>query len=941
VPDLRLGQSSGPPGTVVRASGTGARSRERITIVLGNNLATADAIASTQGSWTTNVTIPTAPGGRLKVQASGAGGQAAEASFTVTPIIGLVQASGFPGSRVELKGEGFLPNQSGIPINFGDLLVGSASAEPLGSWLEEIIIPPSAAGAYRLRVPGSGSALQVSFRVTAGLSVSKPQGSPGETITVVGSGFARDERGITVYLGDETLGTGIIANEDGAWNLRFKIPPLPTGAYVVFADGSLTPSANIREDALVLGTHLSLSDSSGTPGMTIEVKGAGFLVNEAEIYVTYDDVVVAQGISADSFGSFARSFVVPASTSGSHLIAAISSNDGKDGNATTESRFQIEPGISLAQAKGPPGKSLMISGAGFGADEQNISLTYDGTPVISGIAANNLGSFQSSFLIPPSGAGPHSIKARSSVSGAADSSGQTFAVIPSLELSAATGNIDLTVTIIGHGFEPGSTAILTYDQLTQATVTADGDGSVRLNFRIPESEKGEHVIRLTDERRNSEPALFIVENTPPVAPSLREPGDGGSGGFLGGFQPKTRWQNVEDPSGVRYTLQIATDPDFDDVILEKAGLEKPRYTLVDQEKLPRGSYFWRVRAIDKASNESGWSNVRELQSGIMPIWLLSVLAAIGFLASGGGAYVLTQSRKRARATAISDLIQILPPRVTPALSAPPSAPSLAAPSLAAPLRRALPSPFRGPKALSREDQARLEHVMVFIHSIPLPEVAANLDWIDEMIQIGGGVKEDIYEQILEGQLDLVYQPAWLQHPTYNAMGHLAQLGPFLQSLEEHVKIVNECSQQTVTLLRAIAGDISAEPPLDTLNGNRWRFVLTVAVGTLAWFWGTHLENPSSRDYAIEPSQDSERGGPDEPPLVSLKGAESSPFIGPILEGLSEDDARLFRDLHVQRRISYRTSEAAQVLAAKLASSDLLRHQIIERTSQLGQQSTPR
>ncbi|MCH7620973.1 MAG: hypothetical protein IH870_03655, partial [Chloroflexi bacterium] len=938
---LRLNFSSGAPGTVVRVSGTGAGSRDRITIVVGEDLATVKVNANSQGVWTSSVTIPVAPGGLLNILARGTGGQAAEASFRVTPIIRVAQAKGFPGSRVELKGDGFLPNQGGIPISFGGSLVDSASADSSGSWLVEIIIPHAAAGSYPISVPGSTSALRVLFSVTAGLSLSTPVGAPGGTVTVVGSGFAGDEKDITLYLGNETVGTGIIANADGTWDIRFKIPSLPSGTYIVSAAGSITSSANIREQALVLGPLLTLNASSGTPGMTIEVRGAGFVANAEEIYFTYDGVVVAQGIGTDALGSFARSFVIPPSTSGNHLIAVTSSSRREDGNDTTEIRLLIKPEISLESSKGPPGSSVMISGAGFGANEQGISLTYDGNPVVSGISADSLGSFQSSFLVPLSGAGPHSIQANSPLSGAADTSGQGFTVSPSLELSEITGNIGLQIRIIGEGFEPGSTVILTYDDLTKATVTADDFGSIRLEFRIPESQKGEHVIMLIDDQQNDEQAFFAVENTPPVAPSLREPSDGSSGGFLGGFKPRTRWQDVEDPSGVRYTLQIATDPDFDDVILEKAGLERPRYTLADEEKLPRGNYFWRVRATDRASNESGWSNAYELQSGTMPIWLLSVLALIGFLTSGGGVYAFYQGRKRAKQDALTDLVQLLPPRVTPALGAPPSVPSLAAPS-----RRALTSPFRGARALSIEEEARLEHVVVFLGSIPLLEVSSHLDWLEEMIETIGGIKEDIHEQLLQGELDLIYQPDWLQHPTYNGLRQIPQLLPFLRSLEEYVWTINECARDTMSLLQAIADDLSTAPPLETSNGNRWRFILTVGLGSLTWFWGTHLANPSSRDYVIDSGQDSEADDPNELSQVSLNpvslsGEESSPFGGLILEGLTEDDATFFRDLHIQLRVNYRADEAAQALAAKLASTDLMRHQIMERTAQLGQLSQRR
>ena len=59
----------------------------------------------------------------------------------------------------------------------------------------------------------------------------------------------------------------------------------------------------------------------------------------------------------------------------------------------------------------------------------------------------------------------------------------------------------------------------------------------------------------------------------------------------------------------------------------------------------------------------------------------------------------------------------------------------------------------------------------------------------------------------------------------------------------------------------------------------------------------------------------------------------------ILQKLTMDDAKFFRELHIKLRASYRTNEAAQILAAKLASTDLLRHHIIAKISQLGQTSS--
>ena len=932
---LRVEPTSGAPGTVVRVNGSGARTRARISVVVGNNLATVEVDASVQGVWSADLTIPTAPGGRLTMVASGPSGKGASTSFTVTPAISVAKPTGFPGSRLTLKGAGFQASQSGVPITFGETIVGSASADPLGSWSVEINIPHAAAGTYPISVPGAGSDVRLLFNVTAGVSLSTGRGAPGETVTVVGSGFISDERDITLELGDRTVGTGIIANADGTWSIRIKIPPLPAGSYRLSANGSLTTSANIQEDVLVLGPLLTVNIPSGNPGMTINVSGKGFGSNESDIDITYAGEVVVPGVGADVLGAFARSFVIPASPSGTHIIDVSRSGGSGTGSGSTEIGFQVQPGLTLEYPEGSPGNQIQIFGSGFGPNEPNISLLYDNDTVATGVTADAMGSFEESFDIPPSGAGTHAIQAKSPFSGSAGILGQDFTVLPSLALSAIAGNVGLKVMVTGQGFEPNSTVALSYDEQDQASVTGDVDksGSFRLGFQIPESAQGEHAIWL-DDLKNREQISFTIEDTAPQPPSLKEPNDGSSGGFFGGFQPATNWSPVEDPSGVTYTLQIAADRDFDQIILEKEDLENPRYTLAEEEKLPRGDYFWRVKAVDKASNESEWSNSNALASGLIPIWLLVMLVALGLVVTGGGAYAFFNSRRAVREEPIPpEFIRILQPEAAPAIAAP-----TAAPSLAAPVRRALPSPFRRARGLSPEEQARLQLVVDFVNSIPLLELSSDLGWLEEMIETMGGVKEEIYEQVLEGEIDLTYQPAWLQHPTYEELRQIPQAGSFLQGLEGYIGVVNECASHTVVLLRRIAGDLSTAPPMENLSGNRWRFSLTVGLGTLAWFRGTYLGQPSARDYLIQPAEFSETWDINQPPPMEFHGAEASPFPGLILDGLAEEDADFFRDLHIQLRIRYRTYEEARTLASKLASTDAMRAQITEGITQLGQQA---
>ena len=64
---------------------------------------------------------------------------------------------------------------------------------------------------------------------------------------------------------------------------------------------------------------------------------------------------------------------------------------------------------------------------------------------------------------------------------------------------------------------------------------------------------------------------------------------------------------------------------------DKYVLPQSQYILTEDEALSKGDYYWRVKAIDGAENESDWTNVQLLKIGIMEWWQL-VLAIIGGIA---------------------------------------------------------------------------------------------------------------------------------------------------------------------------------------------------------------------------------------------------------------------------------------------------------------------
>jgi hypothetical protein len=67
------------------------------------------------------------------------------------------------------------------------------------------------------------------------------------------------------------------------------------------------------------------------------------------------------------------------------------------------------------------------------------------------------------------------------------------------------------------------------------------------------------------------------------------------------------WSDVTDPSGVTYSLQVDDNADFSSPIVSKEGLTASTYTLTKDEALPKGTYYWRVEAVDGAGNTAGWT----------------------------------------------------------------------------------------------------------------------------------------------------------------------------------------------------------------------------------------------------------------------------------------------------------------------------------------------
>jgi len=115
----------------------------------------------------------------------------------------------------------------------------------------------------------------------------------------------------------------------------------------------------------------------------------------------------------------------------------------------------------------------------------------------------------------------------------------------------------------------------------------------------------------------------------PAKPILSSPANDSRVGFIGKQALTFQWTVVPEFSGVSYKLQITSDPSFVNLTIpEVSGLTETSYTLPQGQALPYGTYYWRMKAIDSAQNDSGWTAPHSFQVGLMPLWTFIVIVVV-------------------------------------------------------------------------------------------------------------------------------------------------------------------------------------------------------------------------------------------------------------------------------------------------------------------------
>ena len=472
--------------------------------------------------------------------------------------------------------------------------------------------------------------------LAASVTVLPPSGPVDKTVTVSGIGFtANNPYTITFAYGTPfslSVGRGIVVNNGEIPLTSFSVPSIPGGAYTIRVETFGETGEHVSRTFLIV-PDIDLDQSYGYVGDRATVDGTGFTAGKNVVIYFEDEAVTTT--ETDENGRFADApLTVPESFRGTHTVRAVDefNNYATDSYSTRES-------LTIAPTTGTPGDEVTVNGTGFKSNRP-ITINLHGDVVSSTSPeprSNDKGSFSHVFAVPLRPNGTYEIEA----SDGTNQARTNFTIVSGVSITPTTGTAGTKLTVTGSGFSGQVT--VKYDDEVVATTIADSSGEFSANFDAPPSIPGVHTVVASD-GIHTKTLTFTMESKAVPVPMPLLPTAGTEA------EPTARfgWEDVKD-SGlpITYTLQIASDGDFTSIVLEKKGLSKSEYIITEGEKLKPGGksapYYWRVKAIDSAANESAWSTPQSFYVGStfsLAKWGLYVLIGLGVLLIGFLGFVL-------------------------------------------------------------------------------------------------------------------------------------------------------------------------------------------------------------------------------------------------------------------------------------------------------------
>jgi 5-hydroxyisourate hydrolase-like protein (transthyretin family) len=631
IAEVEIDESQGFVGDQVQVEGLGFAPDEYVilkydNIEINDYIVNGDDQVDSEGTFSFVFAIPPSIKGTHTIKVIGENSRVEEEfTFTVSPSVTLSASSGIAGTVITVYGEGFNRSKY-VDIYFGSTKIDDNNAavrtdrtNSAGSITYLLTVPATAAaGTYTITIEDeSNDNITASATFTVALNsvitLSKNTGNVGDTITVSGANFSPNTT-LSILFDSIVVSSATITDASGNFSATITIPAAVSGAHAI--------KVGAVQQTFTVTSKMVLDKTQGIAGTTVTITGTGF-AGSTSIVATFNNAALTLNSSVtDASGGFTATFTVPAVAAGTYEVKVIA------GSTQTANFTVVDPSISLDKNSGKVGESITITGTNF-AVGSTITFTIDGATSsnLPSTTANANGGFTVSFNIPAIAGGAHTLAVTSGVI----SKSAQFTVAANASIAPVSGNVGTSVTVTGTGFTANAPVTIKYNGSVVASGTSTtSNGSFSATFNVPASPGGIRTVEVSDGTNTISSLVFAMETTAPPSPTLTLPENASKQKEIITFD----WSDVTDASlPVTYTLQIATDSGFTNIVLNVASLTASTYTLTEGQELAKltdnGSYYWRVKATDAAGNSSYSNTSTFTVGGSMPGWLMWVWIGIG------------------------------------------------------------------------------------------------------------------------------------------------------------------------------------------------------------------------------------------------------------------------------------------------------------------------
>jgi hypothetical protein len=165
IPVISLAAGAGGASAVLWGWGFAAQGTVAVTF---DGTTVASCMADKVGTVSSCAfTVPLATAGLHSISAVDSSGDAASASFSVSPALSLSPSAGMVGSRTVLDARGFAASRV-VKVTFDGVLITSCATDLHGTLSGcAFVIPPVVSGAHRVAaIDSSGHAVSLPFTIT-------------------------------------------------------------------------------------------------------------------------------------------------------------------------------------------------------------------------------------------------------------------------------------------------------------------------------------------------------------------------------------------------------------------------------------------------------------------------------------------------------------------------------------------------------------------------------------------------------------------------------------------------------------------------------------------------------------------------------------------------------------------------------------------------------